>query len=702
MKPINNLSKFFVGTIIALLSMGFLTSCKSSEEISTRIEPIKIITASPGIYQLSLADIGWTAMNPKRISLTSRDQPVPIWFESNGDDGSLYFYAPVPNSIYSAENIFILHPNSSGAARVSQRDLEDAQKVDSSLGIAAVVRMEENSLYTPLVIAGDHWFAEKLISPQKIAVEMDLVDVTSGAGLLSAVFWGNTTMPVDPDHHVRLWVNGHEIGEQTWDGQTWQTVTAEIPPGVLQTGGNTVEIDLTGETDAVIDIVYLDSLELAYDRLPNLNERFSFQATQTRLLEIPNLAVENLIFDISTPENISVARVAPQTSVIQVEAGHQYVSTPIGKALTPKMETAAILSPNLSAATPGAEYIVIASDLFLPALEPLLKWRQEQGLTVLSLIPQTIYDQFNAGYPEPDGIQKFLSYAVENWQIPPKYVLLVGDASYDFKGHITPPDESFIPTEMVSSSFGGQTGSDIPLSNLNDDPWPEVAIGRIPARSAAQVKSLVNKIISFEQNPISLDENPHILAVSDGQEAHFRSEAQTFLDLFSAPYQTELIATEAGDIEAANQIGTAIKNDNFITAYFGHGSINMWGKDRLFTRENSQELENDRYPIMLHMTCLTGLFFHPTEESLVENLLWNPNGGAVAILGPTSLTLASAQNHLTGAFAEYLTQNPTARLGDVALHAWRQVPTSSQDQIDVMNTFLLFGDPALRLMGNSD
>jgi len=84
-------------------------------------------------------------------------------------------------------------------------------------------------------------------------------------------------------------------------------------------------------------------------------------------------------------------------------------------------------------------------------------------------------------------------------------------------------------------------------------------------------------------------------------------------------------------------------------------------------------------------------------DSLAETLLWQAGGGAVAVLAPTSLTLATDQTFLSRPLAEALLQDRAPTLGEAVLQAQRQVPTEGAGTRDVMQTFLLFGDPALRL-----
>jgi hypothetical protein len=121
----------------------------------------------------------------------------------------------------------------------------------------------------------------------------------------------------------------------------------------------------------------------------------------------------------------------------------------------------------------------------------------------------------------------------------------------------------------------------------------------------------------------------------------------------------------------------------------------MWGKDRLYTVEDVEDMNNTDTPILLQFTCLTGLFTHPKITSLTEAFLFHETGGAVASLAPTSLTLPIDQSNLSRPLAQALADPDVNRLGDALLFAQRQAVTAINGSDDVLLTFLLFGDPAL-------
>ena len=277
----------------------------------------------------------------------------------------------------------------------------------------------------------------------------------------------------------------------------------------------------------------------------------------------------------------------------------------------------------------------------------MLEWRAAQGLSTRAVPVEAIYDQFGAGRVDPEAIRSFLKYAATQWTVKPRYVLLAGDATYDTLNYTTPPQANRVPTFLVQTVYGGETASDVGFAQLDDDEKPDVAIGRVPARDAEQVRVFVEKTMAYEKNAPAGEWRSRVLAVADGQEPVFREDAQRFLDQFGADYQKDLVNPPAGAPQASAEIVRDLNEGSAIVGYFGHGSLTQWGKDNLFTVKDGAALQNGaKVPVIINMTCLTGLFTHPKVQSLAETLLWKSDGGAVALLAPTSLTLGSDQSFL--------------------------------------------------------
>ena len=152
--------------------------------------------------------------------------------------------------------------------------------------------------------------------------------------------------------------------------------------------------------------------------------------------------------------------------------------------------------------------------------------------------------------------------------------------------------------------------------------------------------------------------------------------------------------------DAMSQILPVLNEGNLIVNYVGHGSVQQWGRDQLLTVDVVGELNNgERLPLFINMTCLTGLFSHPSEESLAESLLWAQNGGAIAAIAPSSLTLPNNQMPLNAALLNELLSSDPPTVGEALMRAKQSVPLRNDNQQDIVATFNLLGDPALLITG---
>jgi hypothetical protein len=124
---------------------------------------------------------------------------------------------------------------------------------------------------------------------------------------------------------------------------------------------------------------------------------------------------------------------------------------------------------NLTESANGADYIVITHrNLGWDAngdpyawLTDLLALRQAQGHRVTAVNLTDIYDEFAFGLATPAAIRDFLAYAVGFWTAPaPQYVLLVGDATYDYKDNWGLGAGNDVPSYTVFTRQAGETVTD--------------------------------------------------------------------------------------------------------------------------------------------------------------------------------------------------------------------------------------------------
>ena len=72
--------------------------------------------------------------------------------------------------------------------------------------------------------------------------------------------------------------------------------------------------------------------------------------------------------------------------------------------------------------------MIITHPDFFEVAQDYGAYRAGQGESVAVVKSTDIYDQYNGGVKSAEAIRDYLANAYENWQIQPKYVLLIGDA----------------------------------------------------------------------------------------------------------------------------------------------------------------------------------------------------------------------------------------------------------------------------------
>ena len=130
---------------------------------------------------------------------------------------------------------------------------------------------------------------------------------------------------------------------------------------------------------------------------------------------------------------------------------------------------------------------------------------------------EDIYDEFGYGVESAQAIRDFLMYAYESWVKPaPKYVLLVGDGTYDARDRFGLGTVNFVPTYLTFTSHMGETGTDEWYGRVSgDDLVPDVYIGRLPAATTDQASTMVAKIVGYERALNSRTWERNVLLVAD-------------------------------------------------------------------------------------------------------------------------------------------------------------------------------------------
>jgi hypothetical protein len=713
--------KLLLFSLVLLASAGLLLgllSCASPDSLSSPAtsSEAKVFIEEDGIYVLSYAAVEEAGLDldevdPGNIQLFNQGQEVPIAFSGQGRELAILFYGEANTSLYSRRNVYRLSLGGGAGRRMVERAGASAPRGELPASFLDTVHREEDLFYGPKVAPGaSHWHWESLRAPASSTFAITLPQVAPGDGTLRLALLGYTSDAANPDHHLRIDFNDCAVEDAWWDGQSEYLIEAPLAHSCLREGENLLTLEAVADTGAQADIVLVDWFEVDYQRF--------FVATDDRLEFIGQGGPHNLagftgeeisLFDVSDPRNVvliadaTVERGRQKYTLSFVDeelAGQRYVAVGPTGFREPAVIAAATQSTDLRSPDNQADYIIVTHEAFQQAIQPLVEWRRGQGLTVRVVTITEVYDQFTYGLVDPAALRELLRYVHRYWAKPaPQYVLLVGDASYDYRDDLQGPNKNLLAPYLVETALGGQTTSDNWFVSLDDDDiLPDMAIGRLPVRTVEEAGTVVGKIIAYERNAPAGGWRQRVLLVADGEEATFAQHSDVLANEW-VPRGYEVVKVYAASTEEPQtEIVSQLRQGSLIVNYVGHGSIDLWSHEALFSSDQITSLDNDgRQPLMVMMSCLLGFFAHPELDSMAEELLLARDGGAVGVFAPSSLTLSIDQEPLNQALFDALLVREVPTVGLAIMEVKRSLAFETQDQRDVIETFTLLGDPALRL-----
>jgi hypothetical protein len=313
---------------------------------------------------------------------------------------------------------------------------------------------------------------------------------------------------------------------------------------------------------------------------------------------------------------------------------------------------------------------------------------------------EEVFSEFGFGEQDPRAIREFLGFAYHQWKQRPRYVVLVGDANYDFKDHLGTGVKNRVPPLLIRTSYL-ETASDPAYAAVNgEDLLPDLAIGRLPASTVEEAETMVAKILAYERSEESNRRPDRAVIVADNPDGagDFVADAERLTEKFLTGRSVEKIYLgELGTPEAREKIQGAFDEGSWLMSYIGHGGIALWADENLLSTPDLELLSpQPDQPLLLTMNCLNGYFAFPYFDSLAEELVKAEGMGAVAAFSPSGLSLNDAARVFHEAMVEELVSGGHRRLGDVVLAAQSRYAASGALP-ELIAIYHLFGDPAMVL-----
>ncbi len=394
----------------------------------------------------------------------------------------------------------------------------------------------------------------------------------------------------------------------------------------------------------------------------------------------------------------------------------KYIAAQPSGLLSPETITKDTVS-NLRDPSNGADLIIITHpDFYDQALRLKELHEKHDSLSVFIVNIQDVYDEFSWGLYDPTAIRDFVKTAYDNWNPRPSYLLLFGDGDYDYKNIISNNDKNWIPPFEYSGLTESSTrASDDWFTYVSGNDYQmDLAVGRLPVQSKEEARTVVDKIIRYETDPLWGDWKSLVTIVGDDEKGEPLSENETthiiaseyiaehcIPPLFNLKkiYLTEypeVITTFRSKPQARDNLIDQINCGTLLVNYVGHGNDEVWAHEKIFQRDiDLPALHNGaKLPLFYAATCAFARYDNPNNQSFSEELLNTEGKGAISVIGASRFCSAFHNEALDKVFLRNLFSDHglTLRLGDAM-----RLAKLSTDIRENNEMYHILGDPTMRL-----
>ena len=359
---------------------------------------------------------------------------------------------------------------------------------------------------------------------------------------------------------------------------------------------------------------------------------------------------------------------------------------------------------------PSVNLVIVTNPLFTSEAELLSDFHNsENDFSAAVVTTGQIYNEFSAGVRDVTAIRNFI-WGLKTGYNPMNYVLLFGDASYDYKDRI-PDNTNFLPTweSMESANMVHSFASDryFAVKDMYDQGEQEqISLGRFPVSTISEANAMVAKIQTHSSTAaLGPWKNESMFIADDGDQNLHQSSSDFLSDLteenspvfnVSKNYFDfyKLVETDDGPRypEVTEEIDQKINEGVFYVNYTGHGGKSALGIEQVLTIPDLAAWNNLKMmPLWVIASGEVSRYDNPDFTSLGEEILLRKYSGAISVISSSGLNFASSNlSKNVDIVKKFSNENlqPTLRYGDLF------IGTNFGDN-DSKWTFL--GDPALKI-----
>ncbi len=493
----------------------------------------------------------------------------------------------------------------------------------------------------------------------------------------------------------------------------------------------TLKMTLSYQGGGSAKAAWLNYLSVLYSRYLSIPSSGVLEFdTQDAALALSGADSDTEIWDVTDPADVKRMNVALEggTAKWSNTARRSYVAWKPTAAFPAPSAVGFVPNQNLHA-TPSVDMVIVTPSEFYDQAVRLAQYHSSSSdsLKVLVVEPGLIYNEFSSGVPDVGGLRRFFKMLYDREDgTRLRYAVLFGRTTLDNRSISTlaplfPTLPSWMPTSMRASLSDneGYCTDDITAmledgsgSILGSDKL-SIAIGRIPATSAAEARSIVDKAIQYAAGARKTAWKQRFLFVADDEDGgeHLKQTENMIGGFEDDSHQQQLVRkvyVDAYKLEGGKTPGAKTTMNRYLDEgvvwwnFIGHANPHSWTSEGILTYTDINNMYLRHWPFIYAATC-DFLRLDGNEVSGAETLYKERYGGAIGVVSAVRPVIITNNGYMSSAMGRMLSRRDEAGRLLPPGEMYRLAKNDLRDKFDrpVRDEnrlrFTFIGDPALRL-----
>lgn len=561
-----------------------------------------------------------------------------------------------------------------------------------------------------------------------ITVNTNIIGQSNAFGITS----DESPIPIS-DHQLQVEVNGNLHIDDIFDGYQSRFYDFTIPISQLSSPNTPITFTSVDQgwtnTNAVayITIEYPHS----YDFASKYFHRFTINNNEDKYLEITNFNGGDapVLYDLTHNQRflpieedgvykIFLPQVTDGNATRKLFITNTSTSFPL-EITTPISSLEETNFTNYAALANQGNFLIISHPRLMQGdineVERYANYRNSlEGGAYTSIIVniEELYDQFAFGIRKhPLSVRYFVRYAMDNWDITPEHLFLLGKSIDYANSYPLSTLENYLNNLIPTY---GDYPSDIMLTATNVSSYRfAISTGRVPAQTPADVRAYLDKVIAYEavQNTNSCDPEEllylkqalHIAGGNDLPESNqFLATLFDYEQIYESPKMGgEVLFTYnklTEEVITTVDLGDFINEGLSIINFVGHGTGENWNLDI----DEAAAYENfEKYPFIFASSCFVGDIHGPTIFTMAEDYVLAEGKGSIGFLATVRLGFPSFLDiYLEELYEQFSDINYNKPIGECIRitvdSLFIKSPGTSGEKLTAQE-FTLAADPAIKI-----